>query len=284
MTGVLLARIVPKRGAYAIAEAVARLYFKFSGSDKDELRVNMRVVLGDGATEEEIDEHVLKVFINFAKYLVDFFSFPKFTEEHIFDNIEIIGREYLDECLSEGRGVILTSVHLGNWELGGAIVGAMKYPISAIVLVHDNKRINDFFVKQRSINDMTSIPIGLQIKECFKALKRNEALAIVGDKNYTSNGIYVDFFGKKALMPKGPAVIALRTSAPIIFTAVTREKGDKFRLSFEKPIKYKSTGDHEKDEKALMGEYLRIFEKYICKYPDQWYAFQPIWNQEQITQ
>ena len=283
MVGFLLAKIVPIKAAYAIAETVARIYYKFSGSDKEALRKNLRVVLGDEATSEEIDAHVLKVFINFAKYLVDFFRFPKFTQEHIYENIEIEGKEYLDECLREGRGALATSVHLGNWELGGALVGGMNYPISAITLEHANKRINDFFIKQRAINDLKSIPIGIKIKECFKALKRNEVLAIAGDKNYTSNGVYIDFFGKKAFMPKGPAVISLRMSAPIVFTVLTREEGDKFKLCFEKPIRYKSTGDREKDVKALMGEYLRIFEKYIQRYPDQWYAFKPIWNQEQKT-
>lgn len=284
MAGFLLAKVVPTKGAYWIAEVSARVYFWFSGRDKEILRENLRVVLGSEATPEEIDEHVLKVFINFAKYLADFFRFPKFTEEHISENIEIEGKEHLDECLREGRGAIANSVHLGNWELGGALVGGMGYPISAITLEHANKRINDFFIKQRAINDMKSIPIGIKIKECFKALKRNEVLAIAGDKNYTSNGVYIDFFGRKALMPKGPAVISLRMSAPIVFTVLTREEGDRFKLTFEKPIKYKSTGDHEKDVKALMGEYLRIFEKYIRRYPDQWYAFKPTWNQDQTIQ
>jgi KDO2-lipid IV(A) lauroyltransferase len=199
------------------------------------------------------------------------------------EHITVRGRENLDRAIEEGKGAVLTSLHLGNWELGGAVVGGLKYPISAIVLEHKNKRINDFFTRQRSINEMRSIPIGLSIKECFKALKRNEFLAIAGDKDYTSNGIYVDFFNKKALIPKGPAAFSLKTGAPIIITMLVREKDDSFVLVIEDPIRYDPTGDYEKDIRDLMELYLKRCEKYIHKYPDQWYAFRRIWEPQQTT-
>lgn len=284
VTGAFLAKILPLKVCYAVAGLVARLFFMFSEKDKEELRENLRVVLGEGADEASINEHIIRVFRNFAKYLADFFRFPVFTEERISKNIKMEGREHLDECLAGGKGALLLGLHLGNWELGGAIVGALKYPISAIVLEHGDRRINEFFVRQRIINRLRSIPVGVQVKECFKVLKRNEVLAVVGDKDYTSSGIYVDFFGKKALMPRGAAVLSLKTGAPIVFCALIREKDNTFKLCFEKPIRYTPTGDHGKDVRALMGEYLRIFEKYIRKDPDQWYAFRKIWVPEQTIQ
>ncbi len=280
VTGFFLAKIMPIGVCYFVAELVARTYFLFAERDKEGLRANLKVVLGGDADEATINRHVLAVFRNFAKYLADFFKFTRFSEEYVFRNIEIVGREHVDKCLSEGKGVITLSLHLGNWELGGAVVGGLNYPISALILEHANKRINDFFTRQRAINDMKAIPVGLRIKECFNVLKRGEILAIAGDKDYTASGIYVDFFGKKALMPKGPAVFSLRTGAPIVFSVLTREKGDRFKLTFEKPIKYHPIGDHEKDIRALMSEYLRIFERYVREYPDQWYAFRKVWNQE----
>jgi len=284
MAGFFLAKIMPIRVCYAAAERIGRLYAKFAEKDREGLRANLKVVLGEDVDETVVDKHTAAVFKNFAKYLADFFKFPRFTERNISGNIELEGRKYMDECLSEGKGLILLSLHLGNWELGGAIVGGLKYPISAIVLEHTSKRVNGFFIRQRAINGLRSIPIGGRIKECFELLKRNEVLAIVGDKDYTSSGIYVDFFGKKALMPKGPAVISLKTGAPIVFCALVRKKDDTYKFCFEKPIRFKSTGDHNEDIRALMGEYLAIFEKYIRENPDQWYAFRKLWDQEEITQ
>ncbi|MGB2601087.1 MAG: lysophospholipid acyltransferase family protein [Candidatus Omnitrophota bacterium] len=281
--GFSLANLLPLGVGYAVAVFIARGYWFFARRDQAELKENLRVVLGDDVSEKVLDKHVRAIFKNFAKYLVDFFKFTQFTEEYVAEHFKIEGRENLDRALDEGKGAVLTSLHLGNWELGGAVVGGLKYPISAIVLEHKNKRINDFFTRQRSINEMKSIPIGLSIKECFKALKRNEFLAIAGDKDYTSNGIYVDFFNRKALIPKGPAAFSLKTGAPIIITMLVREKDDSFKLIMEEPIRYKSTGDYEKDIIILMELYLKRCEKYIRKYPDQWYVFRRIWEPQTIT-
>lgn len=281
--GFSLANLLPLRVGYAVAVFIARVYWFFARRDQAELKDNLRVVLGDDVSEKVLDKHVRAIFKNFAKYLVDFFKFTRFTEEYVTEHIRIDGRENLDKALKEGKGVVLTSLHLGNWELGGAVVGGLKYPISAIVLEHKNRRINDFFNRQRAINEMKPIPIGLSIKECFKVLKRNEFLAIVGDKDYTSGGIYVDFFDRKALMPRGPAAFSLKTGAPIVITILTREKDDSFVLAVEEPIRYESTGDYEKDMRSLMELYLKRCEKYIRKYPDQWYVFRRIWEPQQIT-
>ncbi|MDD4956066.1 MAG: lysophospholipid acyltransferase family protein [Candidatus Omnitrophica bacterium] len=277
-TGYFLANAIPIKVSYFIADRVARLFCAFGREDKAALRSNLRVVLGDDVDDKVLDRHVHAVFRNFARYLVDFFRFTRFTEDHIARHITLRGRENLDKALESGKGLILLSLHLGNWELGGAIIGGLNYPISAIILEQPDRKVNDFFVKQRAINGLRSIPLGISIKECYKVLKRNEILAIVGDKDYTNTGIPVEFFGRKAIMPKGAAAFALRTGAPIVFTVVTRMEGDKFCMFFEEPIYPESTGRDEDDVKALMTRYISKFESYIRSYPDQWYVFRKIWD------
>ncbi|MBD3426003.1 MAG: hypothetical protein GF409_02080 [Candidatus Omnitrophica bacterium] len=275
--GFSLANMLPLKAGYAIAVFAARVYWFFARRDQVEIKENLRVVLGEDVSEKELDRHVRAIFKNFGKYLVDFFKFTKFTEEYIDKHITVNGKENLDRALEHGKGVIATTVHLGNWELGAAVVGGLNYPINAIVLEHTNKHINEFFNRQRAINNMKPIPLGLSMKECFRALKRNEVLAIAGDKDYTSGGIYVDFFGKKALIPKGPAAFSVKTGAPVVVTMLTRESDDSFVLTFEEPIIYEPSGDYERDVRKLMGIYLEKFEKYIRKYPNQWYVFRKIW-------
>jgi Kdo2-lipid IVA lauroyltransferase/acyltransferase len=280
MTGFFLAKSLPIDVSYSVAVAIAWVYFIFSKKDKGILRDNLRGALGRDVPIQEIDRNVLLILRNFAKYLVDFFRFPRFSTEYIADNIEVVGRENLDECLSEGKGVISVTLHLGNWELGAALVGGLGYDLCVIALEHSNARINNFFNSQRAINSVKSIPTGANVRSCFKALAKNQMVAIAADKDYTQTGIEVEFFGKKTSLPRGAAVISLRTGAPIVFTVLTREKGDKFKLVFEKPIRCKPTGDSETDIKNLMGEYVKLFEKYILAYPDQWYAFRRIWEQK----
>jgi len=278
--GIFLANILPLRGGYAVAEFAAGVYFRFAREGRKELGRNLAVVLGEGASAREVDRHVLGVFRNFAKYLVDFFRFPDLDEKFISSRVRIEGIENLDSCLKAGKGVITLSIHLGNWELGGAVLGAMGYPISALVLGHENPRINAFFTRQRTRNGLKPIPVGMPIKGCFQALKQNQVLAIVGDKNYTSGGVEVDLFGKKAMLPAGPALFSLKTGAPIVCCIMAREKDDIFRFRFEEPIRHDQTGDRDGDIRSLMKEYIRFFEKAIREYPDQWYVFKEIWKQE----
>lgn len=282
--GFYMARALPLRVCYALAEVFARIYWAVAREDRQSIRENMKVMFGDTLTEKEIDGHVYGLFRNFAKYLVDFFKFPKFTRDEVYRTVEVVGTENIDKCLAAGKGAILLSMHLGNWEMGGQVIGALGYPLHAIALEHGDKRINDLFLRQRGMNDMKVIPLGIQVKQCFNVLKRNELLAIVGDKDYTSNGEYIEFFGKKALIPKGPAFFSLKTGAPILITVVVRKSDDTFRLSIEKPISFEPTGDRDKDITAMMREYLKVMESYIRETPEQWYAFRRVWDQEKITQ
>ena len=278
--GFYLARAIPIKIGYVIAEVIALGYYIFARRDRRELRANLRIILGEDTKKRVLNKHIFSIFKHFAKYLVDFFRTDEVTEEFLAEKVEIKGLEILDKCLSENKGAIILSIHIGNWELGAAVVGALNYPLKAIVLEHDDKRINDFFVQKRALNKVKSIGIGATIKACFKALKENKFVAIVGDKNYTSNGIYVDFFGRKAFLPKGPAVFHLKTGAPIVFSAMIRNEDDTFTFYFDGPIKYEPTGDHKKDIKAVMDIYIKYFEKYVRDNVDQWYAFRKIWNQE----
>jgi len=284
LIGFSCAASLPLSVCYDVATWAAKAYFRFPNKHKTGLKENLKIVLGENTDDEIVDRYAFDVFKNFAKYLADFFKFSKFTQEFIEENITVENRECLDECLADGKGAILVSIHIGNWEMGGAVIGSWGYPINAVVLEHSSRRINDFFVRQRTLNGMRSIPVSGAVKECFNVLKRNEFLAIVGDKDYQSSGLYVDFFGKKAFLPKGPAVFSLRTGAPLVCSMLLREKNDKYRLIFEKIEKHVLTGVYEKDIKMLMSAYLKVFEKHIREKPDQWYVFNKIWNPEKITQ
>jgi KDO2-lipid IV(A) lauroyltransferase len=236
--------------------------------------------MGPEATSEEIDTAMLNVFRNFAKYLVDFFKFPSLGSDYILKKIEREGFHYLDKCLSEGKGAIIVSAHLGNWELAGAAVAILGYPLSAIILEHKDKRINDFFTSRRTNNNMKVIPLGMQLKKCFTVVRSNELLAIVSDKDYTGDTEQVEFFGRKTCLPRGAAAFSIRTGAPILPCFMTRERADTFRLQFEEPIRYERSGDYDKDVRGLMERYVAVFERVIRAHPDQWYAFEKVWDRK----
>jgi len=268
---------LPLGKGYRIAVFIADIYYIFARKDREALRENMKVILGKD-DKKLIDGYIRNVFRNFAKYLVDFFRFSTMSREYILKYINICGKENLDKTLARGKGAVILSAHIGNWELGGAVVGTLGYSIYAIALDHKDERVNNFFINQRAICDMKIIPIGSQLKNCFRILRKNSLLAILGDRDFSSHGVQAEFFGKTTLMPKGPAFFSLRTGAPIIPTFSIREKDDSFRLVFEEPIESAENGRSEEAVKSVMARYIAVIERYIRKYPDQWYAFRKIWN------
>lgn len=116
--GTFLAKILPLKMAYGLASAVSHSYYWLAKKDRKEMADNLRMVLGKDTDKKTIKSHIKIIFLNFAKYLGDFFRFTTFTKEYIEKNVEVTGLENIDNCLKKNKGVIVLSIHLGNWEMG----------------------------------------------------------------------------------------------------------------------------------------------------------------------
>jgi lauroyl/myristoyl acyltransferase len=276
--GFFIANSLPLKSGYSVAETIATLHYYLSARDRRAVRNNLRQILGSSCTDKELSRQAREVFINFAKYLVDFFRFASIDEEYIKNFIKIRGLENVDKGLSGGKGVILISAHIGNWELGGQILSGMRKPMAAVVLTHANKKINDLFTRQRMVSQMKPIEIGLSLRGCYQTLKKNGLLALLGDRDFSGNGFLMPFFGREMLIPKGPAVLSRRLGACLVPSFMIREKDDTFSLTCEKPIYPDLHMDEDQAIKDLAQKYSSVIESYVKKYPTQWYLFREAWN------
>lgn len=274
--GQFIALSLPLKAAYGLAVFFSDLHYLFAKSDREAVGDNLKAIFPQ-KSKRQINEIKISMFRNFAKYLVDFFRFSRLDIEYIKKNIKVENRGYLDEALSKEKGVITITAHLGNWELGGVVISLLGYPFSAVALPHKDKRVNKFFNFQRESRGIKVIPLGSAVRQCLEVLKKNEILALVGDRDFSARGIILDFFGRPTFLPEGPAAFALKTGAVIIPGFMVRNKDDSFTLRMEPPIEYTPIGDKDKDLKALIGHYKTIFEDYIRRYPDQWYMFRRFW-------
>ena len=274
--GQFLALALPLKAGYAVAAFLAKLQYAFSRNDRLIVYGNLRAIFPD-KDEEEIARLAKEVFVNFAKYLVDFFRFEKIDKRFLSEKVKVVGRENLDEALKRGKGVIALSAHSGNYELGGAVISLLGYRLNVVALDHDNKLINDFFIGQRARTGVQVISLKAALRSCFEALDRCEVLALLGDRDFSNHGIVTDFFGKKTMIPKGPAAFSVKTGAPIVPGFLLRMPDDTFELRFDKPVSYRATGDRETDEKEVTGLCVKVIEDYIRRYPSQWYMFRRFW-------
>jgi len=275
--GQILALHLPLKISYKIATFISDLHYLFVAKDRKTVKENLEVIF-PAKSASEICRIRIEIFRNFAKYLVDFFRFSKLDTQNIKKNIEIQNIHYIDDILSKGKGAIIVSAHLGNWELGGVVIALMGYPFWAVVLPHKYKKVDDFFKSQREIKGVRVIPLGRAARQSLDVLRENKALALVGDRDFSEKGLILDFFGRPAIFPKGPAALALKTGATIIPGFMLRNKDDSFTLKFERPLNFTSTGNKDNDLIGLTTQYKEIFEDYIRKYPEQWYIFRKFWK------
>ena len=273
-----LVLLLPLKAGYWLAEKLADIRYLVFKKDRRAVKNNLKVVLKNN--EQKAAEYARCVFRNFGKYLVDFLRFSKMGQDYISKFIELKNIEYLEEGLSRGKGVIVVTAHLGNWELGGAVTAMLGYPLSVIAWAHDNRWVNSLFIRQRAIKGVKVIPVGIGVKRTFQCLANNEMVALVGDIDFShpDQGIEMDFFGRKAIIPKGPAAFSLKTGAPLVPAFMLRKKDDTFIFAVEKPIIYDTCGNLEEDLRNLTGIFLRTFEDYISRYPSQWFMAREIWK------
>jgi lauroyl/myristoyl acyltransferase len=279
--GSFIALSLPLRLAYVVAVFFSDLHYVFASIDRYTVRENLKAIF-PYKTRRELNRIRRRTFRNFAKYLVDFFRFSKLDKAYIAKNIKVENLHYFDEALGYGKGVIVLTAHLGNWELGGVVIGLSGYPFWVVALPHKNKKVDEFFNSQRESKGMHVIPFGKAARQCLNLLKENKMVALVGDRDFSEKGIVVDFFGKKSYFPLGPAAFAMKAGSAIVPGFMFRNPDDTFTLRIEKPIRFaalesEKPQDREKRIMEIIDSYKSIIEGYIKKYPDQWYMFRRFW-------
>ncbi len=242
---------------------------------------NLKAIL---RTSGDVSSLAKEVFQNFGKYLVEFFRMAKETNrEFVREKVKINNIDYLKKSMERGKGVILLTAHIGNWELGGFILGVLGYPMVAIAMPHKERPVNDLFNKQREQKGVAIVPMQQAMRKCLAALRNNQIVALLADRDFTSHGKVLDFLGKKALIPKGAAVFAAKTGATILPSFLVREKDNNFVLTFDEPFLASEVNAEHVSEDVLdvtMKKYAGIIESKIRQYPTQWMMFRKFWISE----
>ncbi|MCA9398727.1 MAG: lysophospholipid acyltransferase family protein, partial [Candidatus Omnitrophica bacterium] len=226
--------------------------------------------------KEEVSFETKEVFRHFGRYLVEFFRMePSVDKEFIQEHVVVHNEQYIKEVLQKGRGGIFLTAHIGNWELGAAVLSLLGYPVTVVALPHKHPKINDFFNRQRRIKGLDVVATDQAIDKCTDALQRNECIAVAGERAFGAKGEWIDFLGRKVLIPNGPALFAMKTGAFIIPSFLIRKGNDQFEFFIDKPIDPQAVQGRTTKEKKqnIMKQYVACMEKMIQQYPSQWLMF-----------
>jgi len=250
----------------------------FDGRHRRIARLNLRIAFGDTKSEKEIGRIIKDVYRNLGQTSVEFLRIPKLSREDALELITPAVRKRLDDCLIEGKGLILVGSHFGNWELMAAVGPLAGYKVSAVVRPLDNPHVDKIVREIRESSGLEIIGRRVSALAIVRRLKRNEIVGILADQNTRKQNVFVDFFGLKAATTPGPALLALKTGAVLVPVFMVREGVGRHRLIVEDPIDVVHTGDQQADVIATTQKCVNILEEYVRKYPSQWFWIHRRWR------
>jgi len=214
--------------------------------------------------------------------MIDFFLLPQLPPHKVKNFFaDIKGEEILKNTMAKGRGAILLSAHVGNWEVGGSLLRTLNYPLAVAVMTHNTAATNALVNRLRQDKGISVIQIdqspfsGIEV---LRHLSNNGIVAMGGDRDYFGTGREIKFFGKNVKFPVGPVILAMNSRAALIPAFVLKQSDGRYFGVLEEAIPLTYEGDRDKTIKQNLEMTARIFEKYIRSYPDQWYCPDPLEN------
>ncbi|HAM41305.1 MAG TPA: hypothetical protein DDX89_05955 [Candidatus Omnitrophica bacterium] len=239
-------------------------------ADRAIVRSNLSVLLSEGIAEN--DPRIREVFRHFGWYLLEFFRGHR-DDLHA----SISGYHHLLSAVRPRRGCIVLTGHVGNWELGAILLARAGWPISVVALSHTNPRVNGLFDDQRRRCGVGVIPFGPHAAAgCLRALQQGGVVGLAADRDYGTDGLPVQLAGHRWIVPRGPAVLSLRTGAPVLPTFFTRSSSGGFALSIEAPIWPPAGPWTDGEVMTLTQRYAQAIEGAVRRFPTQWLMFKPL--------
>lgn len=191
----------------------------------------------------------------------------------------VSGLERVRSRLKEGRGVLILTGHLGNWEIGGSALAVRDIPLDVVARRQKNPLFDERIRQSREGLGMSVVYRDEAPRRVLRSLRGGRAVALVADQNVHRGGIFVDFFGTAASTVRGPAVFALRTGAPVFLGVARRLPGWRARYQVAlTPLELPDMGDLEQDAHILTRRYMAALEDAIREIPEQYFWLHKRWK------
>ena len=270
--GWALVRALPEPVAQRLFRVGADVAARRGGRGVRRLRSNLAKV----APDADLDVLVRDALRSYARYWCEVFRLQGIGTERILTDTVTEGEAAFRAALASPEGVVLALPHSGNWDQAGAWCGATGAPFTTVAERLEPESLYDRFVEFRESLGMEVLPLTGGARPPYEVLtERLQAggtLCLLGDRDLSARGIEVQFFGRTAKVPAGPASLALTTGATLIPVTLSFTPGG-WRIVFHPPVEH---GDVPSMAQAVAS----AFERGIARYPADWHMLQKLWLED----
>ena len=211
-------------------------------------------------------------YTNLGREAVASFRFGRESAERIrARTADPIGMDAVLDAVATGRGAILVTGHLGNWELAGAAVAARGVPIDAVAVRQANRLFDEALTRNRAALGMNLIRRSEAPREVLRSLRVGRVPGLLADQDARGAGVFVDFLGRPASTPRGPAVFALRAGVPLFLGTCMPRPGLPGRYLCEvEEIRAERTGNLEQDVRRLTEAHAAALASRVRQRPEHY--------------
>jgi lauroyl/myristoyl acyltransferase len=274
-------RALPRPAARALFNAAADRAARGNGPGTQRLRRNLRTVVGPDLSDADLDDLVRAGLRSYARYWMEAFRLPSQSRAQFRTDFHLQEADEFNAMMAEGKGAILALPHVGNWDAAAAWVVSNDWRLITVAERLKPERVFDRFVAYREKLGMEVVPLTGGQRAPLDVLAERAtqgwAVALLADRDLSARGVEVSFFGGRTRMPPGPALLALRTGAPLyavdLWYTPTRTIGSIRRIE----VPDSSAGALDVRVKQVTQRLADAFAIGIAAHPQDWHMLQKLW-------
>ncbi len=281
-TGWAFVGALPEKWAYSLFDALARRMYQRNGKSVHRLRANYSIVMRD-KTQVDIEIAVMEGLRSYLRYWCDTFRIHTWSRERILATVDCNKDFLLTDPIDQARGVVIALPHSGNWDHAGAYFCARNYPLVTVAEILKPRKLYDKFVHYREGMGFEVLPLESRtFVQLLRRAREKRLIALVADRDLSDSGVEVEFFGRKAKMPAGPALLAIKEGIPLVVAHVSyTETG--IQINFTE-IEISQAANEQQQVSETVQRMATAFEVGISAHLVDWHMLQRIWVEDGIYQ
>jgi KDO2-lipid IV(A) lauroyltransferase len=280
LSGWKLVGWLPEQSAYSLFDRLAHYMYRKNGKSVRRLRTNYSVV-SPNLSPEELENLVSAGLESYMRYWCDTFRIHTWSKSRIQKTVTTTNDQLLRDPMKNGKGVVVALPHSGNWDHAGAYFCQEGIPLVTVAEILKPRKLFEKFLEYREL--MGFEVLGLDSRAFVTLMKRareKRLIALVADRDLSASGVEVNFFGKVAKMPAGPAVLAIKEGIPLVAAHVSYTPSG-IHIDFHE-IAIPLFGSDEERITETVQIIASTFEKGIAEHLEDWHMLQRIWIDEGI--
>ena len=270
-------RLLPLQYIHKAGFTLGKVAFPLLKSRRNVALRNLRNAFPE-LNESRREEIAIRSFQSVSAAFLELLWFKNMTKERIKQRVHIENLELLEQFHKKKKGIIFLTAHFGSWELAvQAISVYSNTKVYAIAKIQSNSFVDRLITHWREMFGVKIIPMS-GVREILRALQQGEIVELAADQSAPKESVAVEFFGRKVPTFQGPAAFCLKTGAPIILGCTVRQEDGNYRMCLMNVPTDDLTGVTDENVLELTRRQVRMTEKIIRKYPEQWMWMHKRWK------